>query len=130
MQAVRVLGIERQCLLASELRLERPAGLQLAKACGMERGRFQCRRGVAGVPALAGVHQCMSNGVSGESVDDSCLCGKTQVPRRKRSCVCANRVFRLRRTTQNNIEIRRAHAIGFDVSYAVPQMIFDALFRS
>jgi len=89
MQAVGMVWIELQRLLTGELRAERPSGRQFANARSVKRGRrgggfrFWSQSGVAGVPALAGVHRRIPNGVSGESVDDSCLCGKVRFHSRR-----------------------------------------------
>jgi hypothetical protein len=66
MQAVGMIGIDRERLLAADLRIEMPSGQQMSKAGFAVRFRRACARiigaylGFSGCPAVAAVHRHIS----------------------------------------------------------------------
>jgi hypothetical protein len=78
MQGVGVIAIERQRLLAADLRLQMPSGAQMARAGLMERRRTAgigtaqgCLGFSGGYPAVATVHRHISMGAAHQPLDDS-----------------------------------------------------------
>ena len=62
MENVGVMGIRRECLLATDLRVEKPASLHVSKARLIKRGGRLGSSG--GGPAFAAAHQHISCGQS------------------------------------------------------------------